>query len=465
MHKERVKGPVVKSKKLDDGTLDPYDRTKKGRFARHEERTRVVTHLADPIVLTPEAQAVIDEAKQVRNPFDLGVTDKRTPNPFGDTNPFAGGNPFAVKANPFEQTKNPFDVTPAKSNPFDQTKKPSPNQRYLQKRRVVIHHIFMPKKAAEAKDDFHISGDSHHIPRSEWESAFEEWDTGTLVQPGDQYNFTELAAEKANHARFDPSNSPEVLALIEEAVPKDDPRFEERVAAKKMSPELIDVYAPVARRTDDPWQFIPDIEDRSGDDYDMDPQQAWPEIQAQAMAIFEDVLDDPRRHVEKLDRHQIDTIYDMAGYERNEDDSVAKERIIEHVQARGIGDDSLSEAFADYVTWNSLPTTGEAGEDLAYALENATDAGLPNVRQEFGPKSQALFETFAFESGFHPETSVYSRGERANVHDNYVVNHVVYRSALGEGRTEPFVTGLRELYMRPADAAGHPLYGGPYAEH
>lgn len=464
--------PVAKAKKLEDGTLDPYDRTQKGRFARHEERTRVVTHLAEPLVLSPEAQAIIDQvtgktAPEVENPFKLPRPEQGKANPFAGAgaSPFGVSNPFARQANPFAAAgPNPF-AAPKGANPFDQTKKPSANQRSLApKRRVIIHNIFTPKKSTEEKQENLHLGSAHHLNYQEWASAFEMDDLGALTQPGDRFDFTDLAAGHADQARYS-FTTDTVHELLDQAVDHEHPMFPGMISARRLRdefPELIDTYAAKAFQTDRPWDLIPDIEDRANDS-EMDADQAWPEIYEHAGQIWHDVVDDPQEHIAGLTRPDIDMIYDMAGYERHEDDDVARERIKDHVETRGLGDDSLANAFADYVTWNGLKSTGTAGEDLRVALQTTDEGHLPHIGQDFGARHAGLAETFAFENGFHPDTAVSERGKSARLTDHYSVKGVTYRSAIAEGEKIPFITGLRELYMQPTDAEGHPLYGGPYS--
>lgn len=413
------------------------------------------------MALNPAAQLIVDETlEQVHNPFAPSEPD-RGASPFART-PFGSSNPFARQGNPFAMpAANPFAARPTGANPFDLTKKPS--QRALgavPKRRVVIHHIFQSKKTD--KSDYRLASSSFYMPRSAWIEAFEEDPETYLAQPGDKYDFTELAAANADHAKYEGRNlNEEVERLISESTTEH--YGMPRVDASLMSPELVDLFAQEAVVADDPWrEAIRSIGDRVFDS-EMDPGVAWSAIRPLAKQIFDEVMADPEPVIRKLERRQLDAIYDMAGYERNEDDKVAKDRIMDHVQSHGLGDDSLAEAFGDYVTWNSVGT-GADGEHLAYLLQQAAESNLPVMTQEYGVATP-VHELFVFDRGFHPDTQLRSGDTIADVGGDYTVHHVMYRSNLSEiDGSVPFVGGIRELYMWPADARGNYLHGGPYAD-
>lgn len=464
---EEIGKLVSKSKTLEDGTLDPYNRTQKGQFARQEARTRDVTYLV--MERDPEVQAILDQVDAgVANPF--GVVTDAPVNPFGavKANPFATANPFGVTANPFAEVKNPFVATGAKVNPFDDTKRQTEGVK--PKRKLVIHHIFMPAKSRH--DEHTVDRDpanTHYASVNEWveRAGFEHY--GSLVHPGDRFNF--------DAAGFSPDDLDDLDEVDNFGTRRVDVGDIHGLAEGDLSSDgqLDGGMVAFAPKDGDIWHdemIVPDMLDQITSQEPDDIRNAWSGILSTALPLWNGAINSPRPYLDKLTARQLAEIYEIAGYEDTmvgsavDDDFEAAHRIEISCGQHGLPghDDSLAEAFADYVTWTVPDRMGEQGKLLASRLEEAVDEDLPPMGKDYDTVGSV--QVFAFDRGFHPYTEHSASGREANLDADYVVHHVIYRSNLGENGTGavPFVAGVREASLWPADNQGHPLFGAGYPD-
>lgn len=464
---------ISKAKRLDDGQWDPHDRDPKGRFAAREYRTRDVT-FAEPV--SAEVQAVLDELRDFvaeDKPKNAFGVDTRPVNAFGAPKAAAGnafGRPQGTNAFGVSREVNAFGSAQTGTSPFDLTKKP-PRGAVKPKTRRIIHHVFMPKKTED--DSYERATGSYYMPVREYNEAGGWGDSEALEQPGNKVEFTPMADHRARELVLGGGSSQELDELIHQAWPgfEDSDEwasFGDHLEGDPTGPDAIvramrDLTALVALRTENAWKdMVPSLDDRTVGDADEGTQMWDQTISPLAYGLWNDVLANPSGHVDKLTRSDLDRIYDLAGYDRGEDDVGARARIIDACSGYGIGDDSLADAFCDHMVWSRPERLGEGGHQLEYLLGQADDMEMPYMQT--GASNEPTIEVYTFESGFHPDTQMRLDGRAADVLDDYVVNHVIYRSNIGENHdgAVPFVTGIREVALRPADSYGHPLYGGPY---
>lgn len=390
--------PLEKIQK--DMAADPYDRDRKGRFADREYRTRDTAY-AEP---SPAARQILEELKQVSNPFSSAASD-----PFAAAadDPFsrAAGDPFSGPGkDPFGIVHDPFaPVVSTTDDPFAYKPKADP----APGRRRIIHHVFMPKKKAGAASP-PPAEDPYYLSVHEYNQSFGYPDDqgGYLTQPGDKFPFSDDGALVAVHTR-------------------------------------------------DPWRdIVPSIDERAPG---LEDVRHWDAILGAAYPLWSDVMERPETFVDRLSVSDIRHIYNMAGYEPDdEDEFTMRSRIVHSAQAAGIGDDSLAHAYADFVTWVRPEMLGSDGRRLRDMVEDAEMDGAPSLADD------GIIEAVVFDAGFHPGTQM--PDGHAQPDANYVVKHIIYRSAVAARGTgaPPFVTGLRENYLVPADEEGHPLFGGAY---
>lgn len=470
---------------------DLYDRDTKGRFADREYRTRDTAY-AEPT--SPEVQAILDQLKGVKNPFGVDMEPKPVfgdepakESLFGTRNLFGVdmGKPMFGEEPQFGAPGAPSFTAPGQAeNLFDQTKRQR-GQRPSIKR--IIHHVYYPKKDAAAPPAEEPDNGGFYLPLQWYADVHEMELDDYLIQPGDHFDFTEAAQASRLHQYWQGELSPDELdrferdyktTELEHGIPVleavDDP------VRDKLDASL---YGLTAVRSESVWGELPPEEMRYGYADEERAQKAWVEMVALAGPLWNTVLADPERYIDNLDPTEIRDIYNTAGYEAGEDEFEARSRISHSCKAHGLGqDDSLADAFADYMVWNKpqsieddvdervTPASGFTtsrgngkGRQLADLIESADELEVPTMKLEHD--WNPIVQMFAFDAGFHPDTGVASQTVGADLHGHYAVHHIVYRSSLAESITPPaFVPGVREAYLRPCDKGGHFLHGGGYPE-
>jgi len=182
---------------------------------------------------------------------------------------------------------------------------------------------------------------------------------------------------------------------------------------------------------EEPWLGMePQIQMISGHD--------WDEILALAVPLWDRARGEVEDVVNELDQDDLMYISAWAGYSGYQHPDLIMKNIVESVQQGDTGDDSLADAYADYVTYVRPDLLGEPGLALRGRLANA----------DFEPDMEARPQTmFVFNKGLHPEDSP------KDLRADYEITGLRYRSALGEdrGQAPRGYIGAQEYYLEPTD--------------
>lgn len=370
---------------------DLYDRDPKGRFADREYRTRNVTHLS---YADPEAdQIAASVVEEVKNPFGVDMR------PAADRNPFGAANPF--KANPFAAAGNPFAANPflPSENPFlAQTVDDTAAQ--ARGRRKVVQHVFMGVKRQGPPPTPKTV--THYLALTDIDSYFYDVYGGEMPDaPNQSIDFDDI----------------------------NDWFTQEQGQWDGKPGERVTVSAFPSSST---WDSVyPQVEDLSDDD--------WRSLVTQAMPIWHESQHHADSILAQLTPADLGEIYGRAGYGYSHmpDPARIREAIATNIFDTNTPDRSLQEAYSDYVTWVRPELVGENGAELGHQLA-----------ARMGDSDWADFATtprgaMVFDQGFHGGTS--------DLHGEYKIANVVYRSALADfGQDAPNgYLSAQELYMEP----------------
>lgn len=228
----------------------------------------------------------------------------------------------------------------------------------------------------------------------------------------------------------------------------------------------------VAEHFNEPWSALDqDLTFRArADGKNIDTlDAAWGNVVSHAHSVWREVVDDPEKYLNRLAPKELQMIAHYAGrFSFLESDEGAFTDAQAHVQGDtdyaierwpGTGqdsrirraiyrsitddraDDSLGDAFADYVTYQHPLWVGGHGEDLASVLDMVEST----YHVDFC--DLPVQQVFAFDQGWHPGNH---RDGRVVPTDEYIITGRTYRSALGDaGRHNPrmFRIGLSIAHL------------------
>lgn len=178
--------------------------------------------------------------------------------------------------------------------------------------------------------------------------------------------------------------------------------------------------------------------------------RAWEDTLRLAKPVWDSVMANPERYVEMLrapkpgtQSPELQTIAENAGLSGYGDDADLRKKIVEAVNGRGRGNDSLAWAFADFVTYEHPAWVHEEGLALETHLSNV----LSTYNIDF--TDTPVQQVFVFDGGYHPGDR--RHGDQTLVpSQDYIVTSRTYRSALADAsRRTPrlFNIGLSEAHM------------------
>lgn len=169
--------------------------------------------------------------------------------------------------------------------------------------------------------------------------------------------------------------------------------------------------------------------------------------EARAIAVAQHTKIVPQLHPSALRK-----IVKLAGYEPEDlgeslDD--IRSHIIDAVNAMGRGNDSLADAYADYVAWLEPKLTGSAGSRVAFQKFQLERMG---VDMDIPELTVPTAQVFVFDQGLHPDSKRLDE-LTTRINGRYRGMYARYRSGLAEKRKDlPLLQfGMQELHMRPAD--------------
>jgi hypothetical protein len=373
---------------------DPYDRDKGGRFADREYRTRDVTYAAQ---VAPEVQAVLDQLKTVTaDPFGVRRSDpfgERKGDPFGAP---AGGDPFGrSSADAFGVRRATAAEAAILDRAFDLDHAVKSAAR---KSPRVVHHIF-------------LGGAKREGPKPEPKTLTHYLGVDDLGSFLNDYGAD----------GFDPS----VGAVID---------FDEinEFQAEQASDWGEEFAGPMAAYAGgSAWDHTYE---------QVEPgEREWRETVRQALPVWHEAQSKAGSITKALQPFELQAIMWHAGYGGlTHDSDEIRRRIVDNIHDTGTPDRSLSEAYADYVTWGRPDLVGEAGEELARTLAINLNDGEDYELGAIDPR-----QVLVFEQGFHEQAD--------HLRAQYRIDHVQYRSSLADYGTDAPVgkISLQELYVSP----------------
>lgn len=291
---------------------DPYDRDRRGHFARTETRG-VRTAETDPAV-----DAIMREVHELDEQVTGSPYAPASPSPYAAGSPYSSKSPYAANS-PYAKPGSPY------ASPYD--RRPAVPAPQVRLRRSVGHHyLFAPGQAPASSGAFYMDA-------ADWFAAM-----GWIGEPlgiGKTINFDEANV-----------NEPEDLRA--------------GVFDNAWRPLRVDAFG---QETDD------DIQERINWESVLSAARpAWWEA-------IEGATNPDTRLTEALEPHDLDLIAQAAGYAEGEDPDKMRDRIVKAVQKLGSDDDSLAAAYADYVVFVRPDLLGTRGEEVNDRLLDALGDG------------------------------------------------------------------------------------------
>jgi hypothetical protein len=426
-----------------DAPGDPYDRDRRGHFARHEQRQRRPAQattaernpVVDDLLARARAQAAeVDTAPVADDPFARpGAGDPFARAETGD--PFArAGDPFAQSGDPFAQSSDPFKRGAAQPSAAERLNArrafdKRPGGRTERAGRLIRRVIMvppLPKRQGKS--------DPYYLPEVEmrnllWEQNYDGNFFDDLAEPriehGDEIDFGDYHAEAMGmwQARRDwnADLSPGNLSL--------------------------DLGHPDYERANEPPSPLAAVRSSTfhhlTDSVSDDIAAFWEDRSSELGAVRQEALDNAADVIGGLHTAQVQAIYYLAGFDTREAEDHARDRILDAVAEDPTG--PLAAAYADFVAYTEPGMTGEDGKELARQMH-----------EDFmgAPEMPEVPEIFVFDSGFDAGDGQSGAGESfADLKGKYRVSEIEYHSAhdlLGSD-APPGLAGFRLVYLKPPE--------------